>query len=35
MKGWVMVLDEGFDTDSKLEAWLNQAREFVETLPPK
>jgi TfoX/Sxy family transcriptional regulator of competence genes len=35
MKGWVMVEETGFDTDSTLEAWLNQAREFVETLPPK
>jgi TfoX/Sxy family transcriptional regulator of competence genes len=35
MKGWVMVEEAGFDTDSKLKAWLNQAKEFVETLPPK
>ncbi len=35
MKGWVMVEGAGFDTDTKLEAWLNQAKEFVETLPPK
>ena len=35
MKGWVMVAQEGFTTDDELEAWLNQAREFVETLPAK
>jgi TfoX/Sxy family transcriptional regulator of competence genes len=35
MKGWVMVEGAGFDTDTKLETWLNQAKEFVETLPPK
>jgi TfoX/Sxy family transcriptional regulator of competence genes len=35
LQGWVMVQGAGFDTDSKLEAWLNQAKEFVETLPPK
>ena len=35
MKGWVMVEDKGFTTDDQLKAWLNQAREFVETLPAK
>ena len=35
MKGWVMVEDKGFTTDDELEAWLNQAGEFVETLPAK
>ena len=35
MKGWVMVEDKGFKTDDELEAWLNQAKEFVKTLPPK
>ena len=35
MKGWVMVAQEGFTTDDQLEAWLNQAKEFVETLPSK
>jgi TfoX/Sxy family transcriptional regulator of competence genes len=35
MKGWVMVEDKGFTTDDQLEAWLNQARGFVETLPAK
>jgi TfoX/Sxy family transcriptional regulator of competence genes len=35
MKGWVMVAQEGFKTDNELEDWLNQAKKFVETLPPK
>ena len=35
MKGWVMVAQEGFTTDDELETWLNQAKEFVETLPAK
>jgi TfoX/Sxy family transcriptional regulator of competence genes len=35
MKGWVMVEEKGFTTDDELEAWLSQAREFVETLPAK
>ena len=35
MKGWVMVEDKGFTTDDQLKAWLNQAREFIETLPAK
>jgi TfoX/Sxy family transcriptional regulator of competence genes len=35
MKGWVMVEDKGFSTDKELEAWLHQAREFVEALPAK
>jgi len=35
MKGWVMVDGGGFKTDAKLESWLNKAREFVKTLPPK
>jgi len=35
MKGWVMVGQEGFKTDYDLASWLNQAKEFVNTLPPK
>ena len=35
MKGWVMVAEEGFATDSDLRAWLQKARNFVETLPRK
>lgn len=35
MKGWVMVEDKGFETDASLKSWLNQAKTFVKTLPPK
>ena len=35
MKGWIMVEQHGFNDDEELKAWLNQAKEFVSTLPPK
>ena len=35
MKGWVMVEQEGFQADHDLASWLNQAKEFVSSLPPK
>jgi TfoX/Sxy family transcriptional regulator of competence genes len=35
MKGWVMVEEGGFETDQVLRDWLDKARGFVETLPPK
>jgi TfoX/Sxy family transcriptional regulator of competence genes len=35
MKGWVMVERDGFRADPELANWLNQAREFVSTLPRK
>jgi TfoX/Sxy family transcriptional regulator of competence genes len=35
MKGWVMVAGEGFENETELQNWLDQARMFVETLPPK
>jgi len=35
MKGWVMVEQAGFPGDDKLAGWLNQAREFAGSLPPK
>jgi TfoX/Sxy family transcriptional regulator of competence genes len=34
MSGWVMVGPDGLD-DASLEDWLEQARDFVMTLPPK
>jgi len=34
MSGWVMVGAEGLD-ELSLEDWLEKARDFVETLPPK
>ena len=35
MKGWVMVARQGYGDDSALDAWLEKARDFVKTLPPK
>jgi hypothetical protein len=35
MKGWVMVEEQGFETDQSLEDWLNKAKAFVSALPPK
>jgi TfoX/Sxy family transcriptional regulator of competence genes len=35
MKGWVMVEQDGFQADHDLTSWLNQAKEFVSSLPPK
>ena len=35
MKGWVMVDQDGFQTDHDLTDWLNQAKKFVSSLPPK
>jgi TfoX/Sxy family transcriptional regulator of competence genes len=35
MKGWVMVEEDGFKKEEELEAWLNQAKAFVRTLPAK
>ena len=34
MKGWVMVDPGGFEGD-ELEAWIERATSFVQTLPPK
>jgi len=35
MKGWVMVAKEGFETEAELRDWLDLAKRFVDTLPPK
>ncbi len=35
MKGWVMVGGRGISTDDQLRSWLNKAKDFVKTLPPK
>ena len=35
MKGWVTVDENGFASDDELEVWLEKARDFVATLPPK
>ena len=35
MKGWVMVEPAGVRTAAQLNKWLEQARSFADTLPPK
>jgi hypothetical protein len=35
MQGWVMIAEDGCKTDPDLKAWLDQAKGFVKTLPPK
>ena len=35
MKGWVMVSEENFSDEQQLTQWLEQAKNFVLTLPVK
>lgn len=35
LKGFIYVDADGIETDKQLDAWLNRARAFVSTLPPK
>jgi hypothetical protein len=35
MKGWVMVLPEGYETDEMLMSWLQEGISFAKSLPPK
>ena len=35
MKGWVMVAENGFRQDRQLREWLQLAKTFAKTLPPK
>lgn len=35
MKGWVVIEPEGIDDDHQLSRWIDQATEFVRTLPFK
>jgi TfoX/Sxy family transcriptional regulator of competence genes len=35
MKGWVMVEPDGLESDSQLAEWVEQAIQFVQTLPAK
>jgi hypothetical protein len=35
MKGWVMVVREGYETDADLKEWVQQGVDFALTLPPK
>ncbi|MEN3308170.1 MAG: hypothetical protein V7603_4372 [Micromonosporaceae bacterium] len=34
MRGWILVAGEVLD-DSELDRWIERARDFVATLPPK
>jgi hypothetical protein len=35
MKGWILVDPDGLETDAQLHAWIDQAKQFVVTLPKK
>ena len=35
MKGWIMLEQSGFKEDQDLASWLNQAKEFLSSLPSK
>ena len=35
MKGWVMIVEDGFKSDDDLKEWLNQAADFVKAMPAK
>ena len=35
MKGWVMITNDGYKSDPDLKAWLNHAKVFAKSLPPK
>jgi len=35
MKGWVMVSEEGYDSDAELRSWLEKAKKFAQTLPAR
>jgi hypothetical protein len=35
MRGWVLVVAEGYESDDDLRAWVQQGLSFALTLPPK
>ena len=35
MKGWVMLVADGYKSDNELKSWLAEAKQFVKTLPKK
>ena len=35
MRGWIRVAPEGVESDAQLAAWVERAKAFVRTLPPK
>ena len=35
MRGWVVVVPDGYESDGDLRAWVEQGLDFTLTLPPK
>ena len=35
MRGWILVASEDLSADDELERWIDRARRYVATLPPK
>ena len=35
MNGWVMIEPDGVESNAQLTGWIEQAKKFVEQLPPK
>jgi len=35
MRGWVMIANDGYQSDADLKAWLDQAKAFAKSLPAK
>ena len=35
MKGWVMMAEEGIGDEVQIKGWLQKAKRFVASLPPK
>ena len=35
MKGWILVEPDGLETDGQVRHWIDQAKQFVVTLPKK
>jgi hypothetical protein len=35
MKGWVQINGRAIDSEAALQAWIEKALAFAETLPPK
>jgi len=35
MKGWVIAAQKAFKNEEELVSWLEKAKKFAETLPPK
>ena len=35
MKGWVLVMPDGFESDSDLKHWIERGVDFALSLPPK